>query len=98
MTEINQQQELDCLGRPVGTFEAYQAPKERDRPVAYRKIRLLSYVTFIGLYLGAYAIFLGGWAMTTGTSIGHLGSFAYSISAIFAFVATRPLRPRANDR
>jgi hypothetical protein len=28
MTEINQQQvvELDCLGRPVGTFEGYPAP------------------------------------------------------------------------
>src|ERR1700691_4076660 len=44
ITEINQQQivreELDCLGRPVGTFEAYQAPVSRP-PRRRKTMRLV---------------------------------------------------------
>jgi hypothetical protein len=104
--EMNQKPvvELDCLGRPVGTFEGYSAPTSRrprergGRLAGLREIRLLSYVTRIALYIGTYALLLGGWVMTTGASFEHLSFFAYAIIAIFAFVATSSVMAKANGR
>jgi hypothetical protein len=95
--------ELDCLGRPVGTFEGYpappRAPQERGHHLASgREIRLLSYLTRIGLYIAAYVLLLGVWSMTTGESFGQLGYFGYIVIAIFALVITSSVMVKTNGR